>query len=118
MIKKIKKLIQYFLNFEFIRFGIVGVLNTIVDFGLLTLLVLVTGVNTGITFIGLRSLTFLCGVLVSFPLNRIWTFNDMGLHKQEKFVKFVLVTFITLLVNNIITGYLVARNFLNLNQSL
>ena len=47
MKKQIKKIFNYFLNFEFIRFGIVGVLNTLVDFGLLNILMFSFKVNSG-----------------------------------------------------------------------
>ncbi len=39
--------INYFLHFEFIRFSVVGVLNTLVDFGLLNIFMFVTGIASG-----------------------------------------------------------------------
>jgi putative flippase GtrA len=34
----IKKILNYFLKFEFIRFGIVGFFNTVIDYGMMNLL--------------------------------------------------------------------------------
>ena len=118
MKKQIKKIFNYFLNFEFIRFGIVGVLNTLVDFGLLNILMFSFKINSGSWFIVLRSFTFMVGVLVSFSLNKNWTFKSNNEEQKKKFIKFIVVAFITLLINNVITGYLILFNFLNLNLYL
>jgi putative flippase GtrA len=118
MIKLIKNIIRYFLRFEFIRFGIVGVLNTIVDFGLLNILMFATKTNTGTGFIIIRTSAFICAVLVSFPLNKDWTFKDSNEEKRFKFFKFFIVTLVTLVINNILAGYLIEKNYFYLNQYL
>lgn len=118
MIKLIKDIIKYFLRFEFIRFGIIGVLNTIVDFGLLNILMFATKINIGIGFIIIRNISFICATLVSFPLNKDWTFKDSSEEKRFKFFKFFVVTLVTLFINNILAGYLVEKNYFYLNQYL
>lgn len=70
MIKLIKNIFNYFIKFEFIRFGIIGVLNTVVDFGLLNILMFSTHINNGTSFLIIRTFAFICAVLVSFPLNK------------------------------------------------
>jgi putative flippase GtrA len=111
--------INYFLHFEFIRFSVVGVLNTLVDFGLLNIFMFVTGITSGWTFIGIRSFTFLCGVLVSFMLNKGWTFKSLAIEKRNiQFVQFVIVSMLTLCINNIITAFLLPYNIFALNRYL
>ena len=112
-----RKIINYFLKFEFIRFGIVGVLNTFVDFGLLNISMFATHINDGVGFLIIRTITFLCAILVSFPLNKDWTFKDKE-EEKFKFIKFVIVTVVTLIINNVLAGYLIGRNCFSLNQYL
>ena len=118
MKKQIKKIFDYFLNFEFIRFGIVGVLYTLVDFGLLNILMFSFKINSGSWFIVLRSFTFMVGVLVSFNFNKDWTFRGDKKEQKLKLIKFIFVSLITLLINNSITGRLIPFNFLILNGYL
>jgi len=118
MIKLFKRILNYFLQFEFIRFGIVGVLNTLVDFGLLNILMFSLRINNGYGFLIIRTISFICAVLVSFPLNKDWTFQDNNEEKKFKFIKFVVVTIFTLIINNILAGYLIGKNLFLLNQYL
>ncbi len=43
----IDSLIKHFLKLEFVRFGLVGILNTLVDFGLLNILMFTTHISGG-----------------------------------------------------------------------
>ena len=63
---------------QLIKFALVGVLNTLVDFLVYTLLVLVFGISENNVFmIGLFTLiAYACGVLNSFILNTRWTFRQ------------------------------------------
>ncbi|MEA2775474.1 MAG: hypothetical protein QOF90_880 [Acetobacteraceae bacterium] len=54
-----------------IRFGLVGVANTAVDFGVFLLLIKLGGAPVPGAAIG-----FACGTVNSYVLNRRWTFHD------------------------------------------
>jgi len=83
------------------KFGLVGVLNTAIDFGILNSLILLTEFTkgAGIGFINIPSFTV--AILNSYLWNRKWVFEKA---KQGNFFVFVAVTGIGLLIN---TGVLI-----------
>jgi len=78
------------------KFALVGVLNTAIDFGILNLLILITGftAGAGIGIINIPSFTL--AILNSYIWNRKWVFENA---KQGNFFVFVAVTVIGLLIN-------------------
>jgi len=60
-------------SLEFIRFCLVGVVNTSVDFAVFTVLT-----NMGVLLLLAQCVSYTCGVLNSFLLNRTWTFKRRG----------------------------------------
>lgn len=82
---------------QLIKFGLVGVSNTLVDFVVYTLLVLIFGIENGDTFlIGLFTfIAYGCGVLNSFILNTRWTFKKEYKKTGAEAVKFVAVNLIS-----------------------
>jgi putative flippase GtrA len=80
---------------RFIRFGIVGVIGSIVDFGFLNLFTLVFK----LPFILSSILSFSLAVVNNFVLNRIWTFP--GSRKDpilNQLIQFGLVSVVGLLI--------------------
>lgn len=80
---------------RFIRFAIVGVINTGVDFLVFTVL---NGVF-GIHYVICQVAGYSSGVVSSFILNRVWTFGDQKADKKlaVQFSQFVFVNIISLL---------------------
>lgn len=62
------------LTAEFIRFCVVGVLNTVIDLGLFALLTRLVGLDPLIANV----LSFTTGATNSFLLNKYWTFGAAG----------------------------------------
>jgi len=58
---------------QFMRFCLVGVVNTGVDFAVFTVLT-----NMGVLLLVAQCISYTCGVLNSFLLNRTWTFQRRG----------------------------------------
>ena len=102
---------------HFIKFMAVGVVNFIVDFGILTLLTRVLGWPIPIA----NTISYSCGLINSFILNRFWTFKiklkffsvyalkpgrvfKKGLKIKflsAPFIKFIFVNLISLGVNTL-----------------
>jgi putative flippase GtrA len=80
---------------QFIKFGVVGLLNTFVHYLIFFLLFRIAGVE----MITASALGYLLGVLNSFVLNRRWTFEVTGDGHRKDFVKFFSVNLISLAVN-------------------
>ena len=88
--KKFKILLQV------AKFALVGVSNTTVDFGLLNLLILSTGITSGAGIIPMNTVSFSAAVLNSYFWNKRWVFGE---GKRGKFATFLLVTLIGVSIN-------------------
>ena len=84
---------------QFIKFAIVGVINTVVDFGVLNVLIFFTGVASGIGFSLFKGISFLAAVGNSYILNKSWTFKDKSGNDTKKIVDFLFVSVVGLLIN-------------------
>ena len=71
-----------------VRFGLVGVVNTLVDFGILNVLVGMFGVPPIFANIGSTTIA----MLVSFSLNKRAVFNDQSGNRLRQLILFFAVT--------------------------
>jgi putative flippase GtrA len=86
--------------FEFSKFAVVGVLNSGVDFGMLNLLMLITGVSSGAGFLAFKSVSVTLGVINSYLWNKYWTFKmSNSADARREFMAFMVVTLIAVGVN-------------------
>lgn len=69
MFSFVRKILNYFLKFEFIRFGIVGFLNTLIDYGIMNILMFVLKVNQGSGFIAIKTFSIALSVVFSYYAN-------------------------------------------------
>lgn len=95
---RLSRFIPWF--FQFAKFAAVGFLNTAIDFGILNLLIFLTGITKGVGIIGINSVSFLSAVTNSYFWNKGWTFQLGTQVRAGEFLQFVVVTFIGLLINN------------------
>jgi putative flippase GtrA len=82
------------------KFGLVGVLNTLVDFGVLNLLIYLTGVSVGLSFSIFKSISFVVAVVNSYFWNKLWTFqgsSSSGVSRE--FAQFFVVSVIAFALN-------------------
>ncbi|MDD4606721.1 MAG: GtrA family protein [Patescibacteria group bacterium] len=92
---------------QFIRFSLVGVLNTCLDF------LVYTGLTRLISFFSqcyliANFISFVCAVISSYILNKNWTFQDKSKQGNSlKFSKFILVASVGLILNELILFSLV-----------
>jgi putative flippase GtrA len=86
--------------FEFSKFALVGALNSFIDFGVLNLLILITGVVIGAGFVAFKSASVTLGVINSYLWNKYWTFDSSksGAARRE-FVAFLVVTLVAVALN-------------------
>jgi len=86
--------------FEIAKFGVVGILNTLIDFGVLNLLSYLTKVFGGLALIPLNVISFSVAVVNSYLWNKHWTFKTGGLsQKGKEFAGFVAVSVIGAFLN-------------------
>jgi putative flippase GtrA len=114
MIRKIKALYQKYRKgfWHFVKFQCVGVVNFFVDLGVFTLL------HTVIGFYAVPSniVSYSCGIVNSFILNRYWTFKIKLKFFSIDFLKFLLVNLVSLGINTLAIYVLV--DLYNLDPTL
>ncbi|WP_325048410.1 GtrA family protein [Paenibacillus sp. CAA11] len=74
-----------------IRFGLVGVLNTAVDFIVFALLT-----YAGLPYLAAQCVAYSCGIANSYIVNRSWTFKAKSQRTGRELASFVLVNLGTL----------------------
>ncbi|MGG0175157.1 GtrA family protein [Gottfriedia acidiceleris] len=86
MMKQLKSLV---------KFGIVGLLNTGVDFIVFTLLIYVF---TNLPYVFAQVISYTCGIFNSYLLNKSWTFKSKNQNSNQEKIRFVIVNLLTLLL--------------------
>ncbi len=89
--------VAYFLGklwsvlYQFAKFGAVGTLNSFIDFGVLNLLIALTGISTGFGYVAFKGVSFLAATTNSFFWNKGWTFGSKETVQVGKAAKFYLI---------------------------
>lgn len=96
-----KKLVAKYPSLEqFIKFALVGVMNTLVDLLILNTETLITQVKEGSGFAIQKGVSFLAAVTFSYFINKKWTFQDKSNQGEaKKFSQFFFVSLIGMVVN-------------------
>lgn len=93
------------------KFGIVGCLNTAIDFGLFSIL------NSGfnVSYVISQIISYSAGTLNSYLCNKFWTFNDTRTNKKatNEVIQFIVVNVASLTVSIISLGILLKNNSMN-----
>ncbi len=86
--------------FKFIKFTLVGILNTLIDFVVLNILLITFGVGTyGRRYLVFKSLSFLVAVINSFFFNKHWVFEHTRYFNKKELISFLIVSGIGLVIN-------------------
>jgi putative flippase GtrA len=87
---------------EVILFAGVGITNTALDFFVLNTLILLTHQDQGLWLLPFDGLSFLVAVINSYVLNAHFTFRNSGSGDSWRFLRFVMVNALGLVVNSLI----------------
>lgn len=87
---------------EIMKFSIVGLINTGVDFVLFAILLFL-----GFPVLVSQAISYCCGVGNSYWLNRTWTFQNKKSSHHSEAMKFIIVNVFTLLLTSILLILLV-----------
>jgi putative flippase GtrA len=116
-----KKLYQKYKKgfWHFVKFQCVGVVNFLVDYGVFTLLNGVVGWPVGLS----NTISYSCGIVNSFLLNRYWTFKVKLKFFSLDFLKFVLINVLgwgvnTLTMVILVNGYSLSAKGLGLFENI
>jgi putative flippase GtrA len=86
---------------QIFKFGITGLVNTIIDFGLFNLLVAMTGIHSGWQVGLLNAAAVTAAMINSYLMNRRWTFYEIN-HSHNSLMRFVLASIIGILINSLV----------------
>lgn len=83
-----------------VKFVLVGGLNTLIDLGVLNLLIFITGIASGAGYSVFKGISFIVAVINSYFLNKLWTFKSNGVvNKSREFSQFFVVSLIGFGIN-------------------
>ncbi|MFA6492789.1 MAG: GtrA family protein [Patescibacteria group bacterium] len=83
---------------QFVKFGLVGVSSTIIDWGIFYFL----NLTFGIYYLTAKVLSFSVAVINSFVWNRRWTFRSTDPNRNREFTKFLIIALVGLFINALI----------------
>lgn len=81
------------------KFILVGVLNTMIDIGILNFLIFFSGIATGAFYSVFKGISFIASVINSYFWNKHWTFGKKSGKTGKEFIQFFIVSFIGFLIN-------------------
>jgi putative flippase GtrA len=85
---------------QLLRFAVVGVLNTGIDFAILNILSYFTHITSGTGIIPLKGVAFLAANINSYLINKKWTFKDNTSGEgAKKFSTYLAVSVVGALIN-------------------
>ncbi|MEG6565776.1 GtrA family protein [Thermoanaerobacterium saccharolyticum] len=79
---------------QFIKFNLVGIVNTLVDFSVFTVLTFF-----GMYYMAAQVISYSCGVANSFIMNKYWTFGAKSTPHGYEVFKFIAVNGVSLAVS-------------------
>lgn len=93
---------------QFLRFGVIGGMNTGVDLVILNLLMFSTGLYEGQPYSVFKAISFCCAATFSYFMNKNWAFKDNSKEKNiSKFSQFFAVSIIGAFINVTIASLVV-----------
>lgn len=84
---------------QFGKFAAVGTLNTLIDLGILNLLILVTGLSSGLAYAGFKAISFIGGTTNSYFWNKFWTFGSRLPVTGREYIRFAGFTLVGVGIN-------------------
>ena len=90
---------------KFLKFGVTGALNTVIDSAVYALLITAFGANLFLA----QTAGYACGTLNSYVMNRSWTFSSKNRFFSAELARFLIVNLLTLGVSYAVLYWLQLR---------
>ncbi len=84
---------------QFGKFAAVGTLNTLLDLGILNLLMFLTGFYGGPPYVGFKTVSFIVGMTNSYFWNKLWTFQNKSPVTLTEYLRFGALTLVGTFIN-------------------
>lgn len=92
---------------QFAKFGAVGSLNTLLDIGILNILIFWSGIASGFWYSAFKGTSFVVAALSSYFWNKYWTFGDKASVTTREVGTFFIVSIIGFFINVLTASILV-----------
>lgn len=93
---------------QLIRFAITGLINTVVDFGVFNLLLILSGAQSPAIIAMINSLAVSMSIVTSYILNKRWTFPPAN--RSGQLMRFIIVSLIGIIINSGTIALLIGLN--------
>lgn len=90
---------------QFGRFLIVGIINTLIDWGILNILLVATRDQTLPSYALFKSVSFACAVAASYMLNKHFVFKSQTTFSFQELGSFLFVSIVGWMLNTAIATY-------------
>jgi putative flippase GtrA len=98
-----------FFNIRFIKFGLVGLSGMLIDFSITWLCKEKIKINKYVA----NSIGFICAASSNYYFNSLYTFHQTASPEASQFIKFISISIIGLLANNILLHFFVKQTGFN-----
>jgi putative flippase GtrA len=85
--------------FQFAKFGASGAFNTFLDWGVLNILIAVSGIAGGIGFAAFKAISFSFATISSYFWNKYWTFESKEATSAKEVAQFIIISTLGVLIN-------------------
>ncbi len=89
-------------DYKAVIFGLIGILNTSIDFTITLLLITLFQPTTVPILLGINTVAFVVANINSYLLNKRHTFQDTSSHRVTKILSFFSISLISLMLNNLV----------------
>lgn len=94
------------LLFQFTKYGLVGLSDTVISFGVLNAFASLTGITKGHWLILFIAVGFICSMINSYTWNSCWSFDENKCERSTaQFVKYFTVILFGIILNSCIVLY-------------
>lgn len=83
------KIKEGLVGMQLLRFAVVGLVNTLIDFGVLNVLILLLGATSSVGLLLCNGVAFLAANLNSYFLNKGWTFDTKTRGSSRQYLLFL-----------------------------
>jgi len=90
---------KFLFIYQAAKFFLVGVLNTLIDIGVLSLLIDQTNIAKGLFYSVFKAISFLVATTNSYFWNKFWTFEKREDVRAREFLKFLIVATVGFVIN-------------------
>jgi len=101
---------KFLFIFQGAKFLLMGALASLVDFGILNFLILISGVASGLFYSVFKGISFVLATCGKYAGDKLWAFRKREMNEISKeFFKFFLVTLGGLVINVIVASLVVNK---------